>query len=890
LSPLVGRRVGAYEIQAFLGAGGMGEVYRARDTRLDRDVAIKFVHAASLGEPEARARFDREARSLSALDHPNICAVYDVGEHDGAPYLVMQFIEGETLASRLRKGALPFDQALRIAIEIAGALDAAHRRGIVHRDLKPGNVMLARASASSSSAPQAKLLDFGLAKVGPPAAASPGSTMTGTPPLTAPGTIVGTLQYMAPEQLEEKATDARTDIWAFGCVLYEMLTGRLAFEGDSRARLIGAILKDEPPPVSRFQQVAPPILDRVVETCLAKDVNDRCQSAHDLLLQLRWIVEGGSGVGVPAPVVTRRRWRTRVAWSAMVLLGLWGASMTYLAVQSWQKQAELTRPVRFTFDPPENTTFAQSAISPDGRRLAFIAADPQGRTQLWTRRIDGLAADLLPITEDAFAPFWSPDSQSIGFFTEGRAGALKRIDLAGGTPQTLCSVSYPGGGTWNRDGVILFTPNRGTGGLSRVNAAGGVVSMVTTLDASRQETSHRWPEFLPDGRHYLFYIMRGSQGEVALGELGSAEITHLFDADTVARYAAPGFLLTLRNGSVVAQAFDTGTGARSGDVFPIADRAGRIGTLPDFSVSGNGVLAWGPGSAATIMQPAWVDRAGKSLQTVGTPGDYRAPALSPDEKRLAFVQNDPQHGDDIWVLDVARGVSSRLTSDFRQATAPFWSPDGATLTFMANEGGRRFRLYQKTASGTDSDHLLFEPIDWLWDWSRDGRYALYRVNDPKTGYDLWVLPLVSNDRTPIPFVTDKYAESDGAFSPDHQWIAYTSDDTGRPEVYVQPFPTTGSRVRISTAGGFRPSWRSDGLELYYIALGDMLTSVTLGAGATRDPGSPRALFHIQLTFSGLIREYVPGRGGQRFLVMLPARSTTPAPMTVLVNWLAAAKR
>jgi serine/threonine protein kinase len=498
-----GSRLGPYEILSAIGAGGMGEVYKARDTRLERTVAVKVLPEHLTANEDLRQRFEREAKTISQISHPHICALYDVGREGDRDYLVMEYLEGETLAARLDKGALPAEQLLRYGIEIADALDKAHRLGIVHRDLKPGNVMLTKSGV--------KLLDFGLAKAVQPAASVSALTSmpTETPALTAEGTILGTFQYMAPEQLEARDTDARTDIFAFGAVVYEMATGQKAFSGRSRASLIGAILKDEPPPISAVQPMTPPALDRVVKTCLAKDPEDRWQTARDVVLELGWIAEG-SQAGTTPPAVAARRSRERVAWILSALLAIALALTLVLPYLGRARTSSEGRAVRLSVLPPEKGRFMPGtiALSPDGTRLAFVAADADGRSLLWIRSLDALEARALPGTERAYAPFWSPDGRFLAFFAEGK---LKRVEASGGPPQilsnltgTLSAGTVGRGGTWNREGVILFAPNPG-GPLVRIADTGGAPAPVTKLDVSRQENSHRWPVFLPDGRRFLYF-------------------------------------------------------------------------------------------------------------------------------------------------------------------------------------------------------------------------------------------------------------------------------------------------------------------------------------------------------------------------------------------------
>ena len=666
LSP--GTRLGPYEITAQIGAGGMGEVYKAKDTRLDRTVAIKVLPTHVASDPQFRERFEREGKAISQLNHPHICTLYDVGRQDLTDFLVMEYLEGETLADRLVKGALPLDQALTIAIQIANALDTAHRAGIVHRDLKPGNVILTR-SGGKSAAPIAKLLDFGLAKANSPAVGGAGLSMLPTTPpnLTAQGTILGTFQYMAPEQLEGQEADARTDIFAFGAVVYEMVTGKKAFEGKSQASLISSIMSVEPAPISSIQPMSPAGLDRVVNICLAKDPENRWQSAHDLASELCWIQEAGWGAGV-GTLRTRKRTplSQRIAWAAAGLFLLTSLALTFAYFRG--SAPSRARPVRLQMVAPANTTFADSvAVSPDGNWLAFTATQPDGNSSLWVRSLDSLVARSLPGTEGARQPFWSPDSRALGFFAGGK---LKRTELSAGTLQTLAEASPdPRGGTWGRDGTIVFAPSF-QGSLLRIAATGGEVSPAIALDSMRMEQTQRWPSFLPDGRHFLYYVSRGGgeePGEIFVGSLDQQPPRRVVDSSSLAMFVAPGYLLFVRGKTLLAQPFDVDRLQLNGRPVAIADQLSSSGStagLRTFSVSSSGVLAYHVGSGSKT-QLAWLDRAGRELGVLGPPADHHAPRLSPDGTRLAenLWDSDSSTNGDIWLTDLARGVASRFTFD-----------------------------------------------------------------------------------------------------------------------------------------------------------------------------------------------------------------------------------
>ena len=781
-----GTTLGPYEIQALLGAGGMGEVYKARDTRLDRTVAIKVLPEHVAADPDLKQRFEREAKTISSLNHPHICTLYDIGNQDGIDFLVMEYLEGDTLAQRLEKGALPLDQTLKIAIEIADALDKAHRQGITHRDLKPGNIMLTKAGA--------KLLDFGLAKLRDPKAAviSPSERETRRASLTGEGTILGTLQYMAPEQLEGKDADARTDIFAFGSIVYEMITGKEAFTGESQASLIAAILDSQPTPMSTLQPMSPPALDRVVRKCLGKDPEDRWQDVRDATDELKWIAEGGSQAGVAVPAGVPARGQSRLAWSVATVTTVLLA--VALAVAYLNRAPAETATSRFSV-LAEAGVVRSLALSPNGRQLAFT----DGR-QLWIRSLDSLESRALPGTEDAQAPFWSPDGRSIGFFT---VTELKTIDLTGGAPQTVYGGPVGVGGTWSQDDVIVL--GQFGGELLRVPAAGGEPTPVTTIDDTRQESAHLWPQFLPDGEHFLFFA-RGATGQegIYVGSLESGVTPSLLlRTDRMARYAAPGYLLFGRGESLMAQPFDVDRLAVTGDPVRVVDgvRSDPLVRWLGFSVSHQGGLAYvGGGGGGAVTQLRWLDRSGADLGTVGEPGDYHDPVLSPDETKVAVGRDD-----DAWILDVSRGTEQRFTFDPALDGAPIWSPDGSRIVFSSFRDGRPGDLYEKAAAGTGQAQLLLESdyFKLATDWSTDGEFVSYYEVHPETSADLWLLPL-SGDRQPTPFLQAPFLEGDGVFSPDGRWMAYDSTESGEFQVYVQSVPPSGGKWQVSATGGAFP--------------------------------------------------------------------------------------
>ncbi|MBC8647848.1 MAG: serine/threonine-protein kinase [Thermoanaerobaculia bacterium] len=877
MSLTAGSRLGPYEILAPLGAGGMGEVYRARDTRLERTVAIKVLPTHLSASPEVRQRFEREAKTISQLSHPHICALYDVGHQDGTDYLVMEYLEGETLSDRLGRGALTFDQTLRFGTEISDALGKAHRQGIVHRDLKPGNVMITKSGV--------KLLDFGLAKAIAPATSPAGLTALPTQAnLTQEGTILGTFQYMAPEQLEGKEADTRTDIFALGCVLYEMATGKKAFSGATQASLISAILRDDPQPISQVQAMSPPALDRIVKTCLAKDPEDRWQSAHDLAGELKWLGEG-SVAGAPAALAVRRGSRGRLAWALAAVF----AAVTALATTGYLRRAPKPPEImRFQIFPPEKSVFhsvaASVKLSPDGRQMVFGVLDATGQSHFWVRSLGSLEARKLEGTEGCYDPFWSPDGRYIAF--GGNNNRLQKVAVSGGPVQVICPMVGARGGDWNRDDVILLTTNDGASPILRVPASGGAPVPVTTLDKARGEIGHWRPWFLPDGRHFLFLI-RSTQPEnsgIAVGSLDSKDVRRISRIGEPAIWAPPGFLLFVREQTLMAQPFDAVRLRLTGEPFPVASDVDYVPVWGSagFSASANGVLAYQSGGRA-VRQLVWFDRGGKALGVLGEPGEYRGdPRISPDGKRVATARDDPRtRSADIWLFDVARGVGSRLNFEASWEDFPIWSPDGSQIVFDSNRDGV-MNLYQKPASGVGTDERLVKSEHWKYpqDWSRDGRHLVYQVRDPKNRNDLWVLPLFG-DRKPTPLLSTPFSESEARFSPDGRWFAYVSDESGRQEVYVQPFPPTGAKWQISVGGGSTPRWRGDGSQIIYLSPDYMHRAVAIRTEPTFEAGVPQDLFRTPLSWGSDVTS-----DGERFLVNMPAAETPVSPITVVVNWTA----
>ncbi|MEP6767122.1 MAG: protein kinase [Acidobacteriota bacterium] len=871
-----GSRLGPYEIVEPIGAGGMGEVYRALDTRLERTVAIKVVPDHLSKDEDVRQRFEREAKTISSLSHPHICALYDVGSQDGVEFLVMEFLEGETLTARLLRGPLPVEQLLRSAIDIADALEKAHRQGIVHRDLKPGNVMLTKSGV--------KLLDFGLAKSFERQLDGKGSatslpTVMGSANLTEKGTVLGTFQYMAPEQLEGKDADARTDIFAFGALLYEMATGQKAFEGKSQASLIGAILRDEPAAISVVQPMTPPALDRVVKTCLAKDPEDRWQTARDVLLQLKWIQEGGSLAGLPVPVAARRKNRERVAWGLAAVATLAAAALGW---GYWKRAPKALPLMRFEIAPPaEVTTIDVPRISPDGRSLAFDATDTEGRSRIWVRPLNAVEAHPLPGTEGGARPFWSPDSQFVGFIADG---VLKKVDVSGGPPTKICDAPGGSDGTWSPEGVILFD-GTGTDPLYRVPAVGGTRAVEVAPDSKRNETVG-WPEFLPDGRHFL-YLLTGDKSDgnaYWIGSIDSKERKKLAPAQTLVTYSPPGYLLFVRDRTLVAQPFDAKALKITGEPVPLAEKIGtdNVG-LARFSVSRSGVLVYRTAQSAGRL--VWRDRTGRELESVPETGVYNNPALSPAGDRLAYNFADPRTGkQDIWVRDLGRGVSSRFSLGPGGNYRPIWSPDGSSIVFTSDRGGTP-DLYEKSTRGQAAEKLLFQNAEnkTASTWTPDGRYIGYYTQGSKTLLDIWALPTFG-DRKPIPIVVGPFSERQPMFSPDGRFVAYVSNESGRDEIYVQTFPDAGGKWQVSSGGGGEPSWRRDGKELFYRSFDQKLMAVEIRTAGEFQAGIPKALFAAQVMVGTTRNRYSPSPDGQRFVFVAPLGREALGPTNIVVNW------
>ena len=894
-----GTTLGPYQIDAPLGAGGMGEVYKATDTRLDRTVAIKVLPAHVADDPDLRQRFEREAKTISSLNHPHICTLYDIGSQDGVDFLVMEYLDGDTLAQRLEKGALPLDQALQIAIDIADALDKAHRQGIVHRDLKPGNIMLTKAGA--------KLLDFGLAKLRKPGtvgAAGFSAATTASEPLTARGTLLGTLPYMAPEQVEGKEADNRTDVFAFGAVAYEMVTGQRAFQAQSQASLIGAILKDDPPLPSTLQSMTPRSLDRVIRRCLSKDPDERWQSTGDLRHELQWVAtervsDTASEMSSGKTVVPRGR--ERIWWAASVLLAV---SMTWVVAAILREPATLVdRPaIRFTLSLPDEHRLSPTvaslpmSVSPDGGRIVYSAVDANGNVQLYLRALNEFDAQPIRGTEAGYAPFFSPDGQWVGF---AASGSLKKVPLAGGPVLTIAEEVIGagfGGASWGADDTIVFTT--GIAGLVRVPAAGGIPETLATPEGDAGELSHQNPQLLPGDRAVLLTTRTGMFSDATRVEvlpLDSGARRVVVEDGLNARYAATGHIIYAGGGSLAgslwAVPFDVQTLAVTGPPVRVLDTLQIApGGLAYFTLAESGSLVYVPRSEGAADELVWVDATGPTSALAETPGDsvnYAFPRLSPDGERVAVTINDSGNvRADIWVLELDRGSLALFASEGQNDHIPVWTPDGTRITFSSNREGAANLYWQPVDGSGPAERLTHsEQHQDPGSWSPDGKLFAFAEVHPTTAWDLWVLDI--DDRETRPFLQTAAQERHPMVSPDGGWLAYASEETGRSEVYVQAFPDGGQKQTISTGGGTEPLWARDGRHLFY-RRGNQVVTVTVDLGPPLAVGSSAVVF--ERAFEGRLGHGAPNYevavDGSRFLMSHDAdlASIASTQLHVVQNW------
>jgi len=894
---MIGETISHYKILEELGRGGMGIVYKAHDTKLDRDVALKFLPSHLSASEQDKARFIQEAKAAATLDHPNICTIFSIDEHQGpafpgAPagkqlFIAMQLVEGQTLRDLLvaqpartdpaspRAATLHLKRAIDIGIQIADGLAAAHEKGIVHRDIKPENIMVRKDGI-------VQIMDFGLAKL-----------RGDVSRLTKEGSTVGTAGYMSPEQVQGQDADHRSDIFSLGVLLYELFSGKLPFNGVHETALLYEIVNVDAPSIASIRPEIDPVLDAVVLECLGKDPAERYQSAAEVSKELRRYKRESGRSGVirasrvaeprlePAQSIGRGIQSTkkeRFVWAGVVALLL--ISLTFLLFRGTGRDDSPRLAMRFTIPAPEGTIVNESAVSPDGKTIVFTTTG-KGENVLWVRHLNGVVATPVPGTKNSSFPFWSPDGRYVGFFADGR---MKKVDLLGGEPIVICDVSEGRGGAWNSDGEILFS--HGSGGLYRVSSAGGIARQVTFLDSSRKETSHRWPSFLPDGKHFLFLALRvfDEESSTFVSSLDDTARIPLITSEANVLFAPPSHILYLRNRTLMSQKFDPGSRQLTGDPSPVAVGVGHVPNLVlgDFSYSSAGILTTGGGRSVN-RQYAWFDRSGKQSGSASPPGNYFDIALSPSGNQAAIQRGDIQTGNsDIWIIDLPRALISRFTFDPAVEDDPVWSADGKYVYYSnAREG--TYDIYRKISTGVGSPEVVAErglprqPRDW----SNDGKYLLYEVTDPVTHSDIWVLPADTTQR-PFPFLSSQFDESYPRFSPDGRWVAYASDESGNTEIYVQSFPVSGGRWQVSTHGGSQPRWRQDGRELFYVAPDVQLMAVEIRAGAAFDYGEAKPLFQTRIDNYTAPNRYVPLQNGQKFLINIPVEEELANPITVSV--------
>jgi eukaryotic-like serine/threonine-protein kinase len=881
---LEGVRFGPYEIVGAIGAGGMGEVWKARDTRLSREVAIKILPAEFASNAQLHARFDREAQAISQLEHPNICRLYDVGETSDVStpsgtsslrYLVMEFLDGESLAERLRKGPLSTSEVLRYGQQIASALEAAHRKGIVHRDLKPGNVMITRGGA--------KLLDFGLAKSAATSAPA-GEDATEHKPLTHEGMILGTWQYMAPEQLTGGESDSRTDIFALGALLYEMATGEPAFAGKSRTSIVAAILSGEPRPLRQIQPLTPPALEHLIGKCLQKEPEARWQSANDIADELRWISESGSEAGVAAPLQKRRVARERLGWAMNLLTAAVAIGATW-----WVITARTPPPatVEASIEVPAGNRAALNsgmAVSPDGMTIAAALDDMRGSRMLWVRPVDGSSFRRLEGTDDAAYPFWSPDSRQIGFFATGQ---LKVIDASGGLPRVICNAAGPRGGSWSRSGMILFAGEL-EAPLMKVDFRGGAPQPATRLDAG--ELGHRWPWFLDDGERFLYVTMNapGRGGGIYRGSLRDPNERTFVSNGQSSMAIGAGHLLYGREGAVVAQRFDARSGNVSGPVELIIDGVAMNDRLQSLFSIGASTMVAQRGAGFVTSQLVWVDRQGQAESVVAGRDLFFSPRLSRDGRRLAVDRSNPVDGQgDLWLYDLSRNAPTRLTFHPENESGPWWTPDDRYLIY--HRGNQGNSLIQKVAAGgTGQAETLVVSAEEkrLTHVSSDGQWIVFDQLSGGTMSDIWLYSVAEGAARP--WLATPFNERGAELSPDGRWIAYQSDESGRNEIYVRRFPESDRKWLVTADGGTMPAWRGDGRELFYIANDGYMMSVKFIAGEELEPSPAVRLFAARVR-SHAVRQYDVSPDGSRFLLNQIDESPSQ-PLTLLSNWASRLRR
>lgn len=875
-----GFSLGPYKIIEKAGAGGMGEVYKAQDTRLDRTVAIKVLPESFAITDDIKSRFEREAKAISSLNHPNICTLFDVGQQDGIEYLVMEFIEGETLSAKIKRGPIPMKELLEIAIQIADALDKAHRQGLIHRDLKPGNIMLTKTGA--------KLLDFGLAKIKIDGAAPGMASITQTTPLTGVGTLLGTMQYMAPEQLEGSEADIRSDLFSFGAVMYEMATGKSAFAGGSQASLIASILKEEPRSVSEIQPLLPPILEQTISQCLAKDPEQRWQSAGDLKRSLQWISEGK--VGKSSSLIPQNRSvRETIIMASMICFLLALVTVSYLY---WQKLSYMEPTTKSYILPPISTDFDEFAgghfaLSPDGTKLAFVSVDTAKlEANLHVQQMNSLQAVQIPNTKDAYMPFWSPDSRYIAFFSEGK---LKKVLASGGPTMTICTAPAGRGGDWNKDDIILFSPTQ-SDVIHKVSAAGGESTPLTKLDSTYNDLTHRWVRFLPDQKHFIFYARTGGgsgseKDAICVGSLDSDEIIRLIPAKSNVEYSN-GYLLYQRETSLMAHPFDASSLEITGDAFPIAENISYLDNWSRsiFTVSETGMLLYRSGEINIGTNLLVFNREGQIIDTVGQQLLQTAFSYSNNEQFVANTINDQSISNvDIWIHDLNRDIQTRFTFDSSSDFTPVWSPDDNKIAYV-NYHVDKSTVYIKNVSGVGEKEKVYElahPI-YLSHWTNDGKYLIATSELENSNFDILVIP-VDKKEEPINILNGSYSEWYPEVSPDGRWITYSSNESGKKQVYVTSFPEPSGKWQVSNNEGDRSVWSGNGREIFYLDNKDNICVAQVdGTGDSFNIGKIKFLFNIEGQRPGNIYDIT--KDAQRFLVNHKINTLSKSRVIIVNNW------
>ena len=877
-----GARLGHYEIQEFIARGSMGEVYRARDSRLRRDVALKVLPTAAERDEGRIRRFEQEAFAAAALNHPNIVTVYDIGAQAGTVFVVSELLRGRTLREVLTAGPPPVAKAIDFATQLGVGLSAAHDQGIVHRDIKPENIFITDDGLL-------KILDFGIARMVETDPLGDGETVPGGY-ATEAGMILGTVGYMAPEQVRGQTVDHRADIFAAGCVLYEMLAGRPPFSGGTAADTLSAILTTDPPQVATRDAASDPWLERIVRHCLEKDAANRFQSARDLVFAL------GQNAGArPSAAVERRRVHPGIFAAALVV-----ATVSAAAAAIWflnRDEPPATIPLTFDVNVLDDMYFAattdvaipQLAVSPDGRAIAFVAEDATGRKSIWLRRLTSTTLIPVPGTDDAAFPFWSPDSTHIGFFSLGK---LRKIDIAGGAVHILAdALGDARGGAWSPDGTIVFAPGNASG-LMRVSAAGGTSAPIVDLDSTRGESGHRWPHFLPDGRRFLFQSRALPEHRgVYVGSLDGAKPRRLLTDQTNAIVTRDGYLLFVRGGALMAQKIDFDRLTLEGEATALVDRIGYSVSLQtgSFTVSDSGVLAYGIAAARGAL--LWYDRKGKELGKLWDTAEFLHPRLSADDRTVVVARRESEQlALDLWLIDVQRGTPARFTAGAVNERFPVWAPDGSALAFAGLEHTLSDIFIKPVRPNAEATPVLVSNVSkFPSDWSASGQIVYHRLSQT-TGWDLFLVDVASKKSTAL--LTTPFNEFLGQFAADGKWLAYVSDESGTFQVYVQPLPSTGERWQISQSGGTQPRWRRDGRELFFISRDRKLMSVAIDVQPTFQAGAPVPLFDAKVPSVGAqyANDYTVSADGQRFLVNTRSGGRSVPPIKVLMPWQSSLRR